>query len=143
MQNAPNSISLPPFGSVVGKNIDPFGLAKHVGILVPHPYWGAAVLSLGPSGKVIQPVQAFTGGRAFDLVEYPSATHWDVVVWRAETAIVNGQYDLWNLNCDHFVRYCHGLSHESPQAKKLTLLSLFVAGFAIVGLATASSAGTA
>jgi len=56
MQYVMDPWELPSFGSIVGMKVDPFGLAKHVGILVPHLRWGAAVISFMPRGKVVQSV---------------------------------------------------------------------------------------
>lgn len=37
-------------------------------------------------------------------------------------------YDLFNLNCEHFVRFCHGLPPESPQLATAFLLGAMVFG---------------
>lgn len=122
---------LPAFGSVVGKKLDPFGLVRHVGILVPHPVWGAAVVSFTLKGKVQEPVQKSAGGYNFDSVEYPSDTPANVVVWRALATTINRPYNVATFNCDYFVRHCHGLELRSPQVERITVAGLFAALIAI------------
>jgi hypothetical protein len=129
---------MPRWGSVVGMHLDPFGLTQHVGILVPHPTWYAAVISFTRKGKLIQPVDIFTKGKDFDSVDYPSQTHPDAVVWAARTAVIHRPYNVISFNCDYFTRYCHGLTLESPQATRLTVAGILVAA----GLAIAAASQT-
>lgn len=131
MQHVYYPLPLPAFGSIVGMHLDPFGLTRHVGILVPHPYWGAAVISFTRRGKIWQSVGQFTDGKKFDFVEYPSNTPAEVVIWKAQTAVMNRPYHVLTFNCDYLTRYCHGLTLESPQATALTVVGLVAAGLAI------------
>ena len=122
------------FGAVVGVNR---GLYQHVGILVPHPVWALAVISFTPRGLIQQPVQEFTSGKFFDSCAYPSDTPWQEVVWRAQMAVAQRPYHWRKFNCDHFVRYCHGMKMESPQADAATA----VIGLAVcAGIAIAATA---
>ena len=120
-------------GAVVGVNR---GLYHHVGILVLNPARGLAVISFKPEGIVQQPVQEFTLGKPFDSCTYPSNTPWQEVVWRAQMAVAQRPYHWRKFNCDYFVRYCHGLKMESPQAEAATV----IVGLAVfAGIAVAAT----
>ncbi len=124
-----------PLGSIVGKRLGPLHLPQHVGILVPHPIWGRAVISFRPNGIVVEPAHQFASGRPFDSVSYPSQLPWQIVVQCAQQAVANRPYDLINFNCDYFVRHCHGLKLESPQVATIAVLAVIGLGLALASAA--------
>lgn len=49
------------------------------------------------------------------------------LVWRRARDSLGVGYDLWEANCQHFVRYCQGLEIESPAIQKLVIGSVATA----------------
>ena len=123
-------------GSLVGTPLN--GFWQHVGILVPDDQFGfrRSVISRTQKGLIRQPVEEFAGGKYFSSVDYPGDLPWWMVVERAELAVVNRPYHATDSNCDHFVRYCHGVKEESPQAAATVVLALFAV---LGGLALAAA----
>lgn len=121
-------------GSIVGTPLNVFW--QHVGILVPDDQFGfrRSVISRTQEGLIRQPVEEFAHGQNFSSVSYPGDLHWWEVVERAELAVINRPYHATDSNCDHYVRYCHGVKEESPQAEAtvaLTLIGLVLGGLAL------------
>jgi len=114
-----------PLGSIVAVDR---GLYHHVGILAPHAVWGLSVIGFDQAGVTERPVWEFAQGKPFASCTYPSDFAWEMVVWRARTAQPNGRYHWRTFNCDYFVRYCHGLKMESPQANAAVAVGLLVCG---------------
>ena len=123
-------------GSVVGTPLALFW--QHVGILVPTgPYeLGRSVISFSEEVIVKQPVEQFAKGQHFSSVAYLGNLPPAAVVQRAEWALAHREYHSMNFNCDYFVRYCHGVKEESPQASATAALALSGLCF---GLAVAAS----
>jgi len=113
-----------PLGAVVGTRIGFLPHPQHVGILAPHPVWGRTVISFKPWGKVEEPPHLFTAWKPFDSVSYPGSLPWQRVVQRARDAVPMRPYNLIRFNCDHFVRFCHGVRIESPQVRAFGALVL-------------------
>ena len=125
------------FGSAVGTMIGLFW--EHVGILVPDGPCGLgrAVISFTKDGIIKQPVGEFARGQKFSSVKYLGNLPWQIVVQRAEWANATRPYHLTDFNCDFFVRHCHGVKLESPQAQATVALTLI--GLALGGLALAAA----
>lgn len=117
--------ALPP-GAVVSV---PFFGGIHLG-LVSDQSWGGYPLVLNNSktrGRVVEEDWlSFIDNRPVTFQGYPSELDSAVVLDRARTRI--GQ--KWNLrhwNCEHFVRWAHGLPAESEQVDN------YLSGLAIFG----------
>jgi hypothetical protein len=124
-----------PLGSVVGTRLWLLNYPEHVGILCPNIFGGRDVISFTRDGIIRQPVEEFADGEHFTSVKYLGNGPWQTVVWQAEMAVVHRPYHFLNFNCDHFVRYCHGVRMESPQAA----FGLVVAAVAMIGATVAVS----
>jgi len=97
---------------------------RHLGIISDRRHQGKPmVISNSPwSGGVSeQPWGMFTGGFDVALAGYPSNLPPYEVLRRARSQI-GTRYSLLTWNCDHFVRYAHGLASESPQLARAVLL---------------------
>ena len=121
-----------PVGTVV--RVDT-GLYSHVGLLGDRVINGErSVLSFSAeaNGFVEEPVSAFSGGRSVACDGYLGNLPPAVVMWRARQKA--GQPYSWlDFNCEHFVRYAHGVPVESPQLRQATAV-LGALGLAILAL---------
>lgn len=52
---------------------------------------------------------------------------WDETVRKAYEQL-GEPYDLFSGNCEHFVRYCHGVAEESPQLAKAVVAAVVIGG---------------
>lgn len=108
----------PPFaGDVVSV---PFGPYRHVGI-----FTGMSVISNSAwaQGVVEETLEEFVDGRECQIDGYLGALHPAEVLLRARAA-PRRPYHLFTWNCEHFVRYCHGVEETSPQLGATLLVAL-------------------
>jgi len=110
------------------------GLYFHFAIVAGHTLYGEPILwsISGVSGhRFQQTLSELTQGRYWEDVGYWGSLNPTEVLQRA-WEIAHRQYNLPTWNCEHFVRYAHGLRPESVQfnsaIKALGLLGLIVAG---------------
>lgn len=74
----------------------------------------------------------FSKGRLVTVDGYPGTLQPSEVMQRASRK--RGHvYSLLGFNCEHFVRYAHGLRIESPQLRKWTVLGGIIAFLALAG----------
>lgn len=108
----------PPAGTVIRVNT---GLYSHVGLLGDRFINGErSVLSFSAEAKgfVEEPFSAFSGGRPVVCDGYLGDLPPEGVMWRARQKA--GQPYSWlDFNCEHFVRYAHGVPMESPQLQQV------------------------
>lgn len=120
-----------PAGTVVRT---PRGLYSHVGILTP-PILGRerTVISLNPGlpGRQVleETLTAFCRGNGFRLEQAGGELNWAIVLQRARSG-QHPPYAWLTFNCEHFVRFAHGLLPESPQLKVFATLAA-IATFAL------------
>jgi len=112
-------------GTIVSVDV---GLVTHLGIISDRA--GYIISNSLRSGQVTEePVNVFTNGKTIKVHNYPSKKIPEDVIARAKSKI--GQaYSLISWNCEHFVRWVHGLKVESKQlqigvAVVTTILALF------------------
>ncbi|WP_424191188.1 hypothetical protein ACMYR3_08335 [Ampullimonas aquatilis] len=112
------------------------GLYNHVALIGDQFIMGersVLAFSAQAGGFVEQPYSAFAAGRAVTSDGYPSGLPSQVVMQRAR--LKQGQAYSWmDFNCEHFVRYAHGLPVESPQLRQWAFLA---GALGLVTLATA------
>lgn len=96
----------------------------HEGIPLPD---GTVVHASKKHGQVVRtPFAEFAEGAVVRVL-------WDLavsdagVVWQRARDSLGVGYDLWEANCQHFVRYCQGLEIESPAIQKLVIGSVATA----------------
>lgn len=77
-------------------------------------------------GLIEQPVSAFARGRPLTVAGYPGRLRPALVMQRARS-MHERPYSLMSFNCEHFVRFAHGLPVESPQLKQWAFFGLFSA----------------
>jgi hypothetical protein len=122
-----------PAGTVVQVNS---GLYNHVALIGDRLIMGersVLAFSAQAGGFVEQPYSAFAVGRAVGIDGYPGRLPSQTVMQRAR--LKQGQAYSWmDFNCEHFVRYAHGLPIESPQLRQWA----FVAG--VLGFLTLATA---
>lgn len=85
-------------------------------------------------GIVEEPYSVFASGREVSIDGYLGGLPSETVMQRAR--LKRGQGYSWTeFNCEHFVRYAHGVRVESPQLRKFALLGGVVGFFALVARA--------
>lgn len=112
-----------------------FGLFDHTGIVSDRRYGGKPLVISNSSrsgGVAEEPWDTFAQGGDVSLVGYPGRLPWNVVLHRARS-FIGSRYGLMSWNCEHFVRFAHGLKPWSPQVA-VTMGIVFLAG---IGLAAA------
>ena len=104
-------------GTVIRVNT---GFYSHVGLLGDRFINGErSVLSFSAEAKgfVEEPFSVFSGGRPVVSDGYLGNLPPAIVMWRARQKV--GQPYSWlEFNCEHFVRYAHGVPVESPQLQQ-------------------------
>jgi hypothetical protein len=122
-----------PAGTVIRVNC---GLYDHVALLGDRLINGErSVLSFSAQtrGLAEMGVSAFAGGRAVTIDGYLGSQPPEWVIWRARLKFGQG-YSWTEFNCEHFVRYAHGVLPESPQLHKLGFLGGLLSVVALVSL---------
>ena len=100
--------NLPVHGTILSASKGP--LTRHMGILTRR----GTVISFSPKGKCEESLAQFANGRPVRVHDRYGNLSPDEVERRART-LPQTRYDLFNWNCESFVRYCHGWSSHSPQ----------------------------
>lgn len=109
-------------GTVVGVSTAP--LITHVGIATGQ---GTVITNSKSSGCVCeQSVEEFAAGKLLKIVGYPGNLEAAKVIRRAKS-LIGTRYNLLNFNCEHFVRWAHGLRPASAQ--------IWVAVFVVIAAA--------
>lgn len=98
------------------------GLYRHVGILCEPSFYDSerCVISLNPGAPGMQlrqeAISVFARGMSVEVASLESRLHPHWVLARARSG-QHPSYSLLHFNCDHFVRFAHGLPIESPQLR--------------------------
>lgn len=128
---AHNKYNLAP-GTVIAVWV---GFIRHVGIVTDRMY-GAYLGVISNSyraGRVAEePLPVFAGGRSVNVIGYLSDLPPQQVLRRARSRIGEA-WDLPNWNCEHFVRWAHGLQPRSPQ---LVAGVVLICAFAVLVVAS-------
>lgn len=122
-----------PTGTVIRVS---HGWYDHVGLIGERPIMGersVMAFSAQFGGLVEQPYSAFANGHVVTIDGYLGVLPQETVMQRARLK-QRQAYSWTNFNCEHFVRYAHGVPIESPQLRQWT----FVAG--ILGFLTFTAA---
>jgi hypothetical protein len=124
-------------GSVVSVPVKDYAkIIQHKGILAWNGFqqqWTVISNSKRRGRVVEESLPEFSEGETVTVEGYPSSrpSHEVVRIARSE---IGREWKLSD-NCEHFVRYVHGLRPESPQRQFLTgvgLFALFVGGMWLV-----------
>lgn len=92
----------------------------HVGV---YSNIGTVISNSRCSGGVIEEsLNAFCNGKQIKILGYPSQLPPFEVIYRARQ-LIGKKYNVFNYNCEHFVREVHGLKPESPQLNQASLLA--------------------
>ena len=122
-------------GTVIRVNC---GLYDHVALLSDWPVNGErGVLSFSAQhrGLVEESISAFSAGSPVTVDGYFGSTPPAAVMQRAR--LKHDQDYLWTeFNCEHFVRYAHGVPIESPQLQKWATLGGILSVFALMAVRT-------
>ena len=70
---------------------------------------------------VEEPLSQFANGKNPRIVNYPGTLPPQIVLARARSYLYS-EYRLFSWNCEHFVRYAHGLKMTSPQISRAVAL---------------------
>ncbi len=120
-----------PAGTVIRVNC---GFYDHVALLSDRWLGGErAVLSFSAQscGLVEQCISTFAAGRDVTVDGYLGGLPPGTVMQRAR--LKQGQSYSWTkFNCEHFVRYAHGVPVESPQLQQWAVLSGVASFFAVL-----------
>lgn len=123
---------LPNFspGTVVARNYTFF---NHIGIVSDRWFNGYPMIftSTWSRGVIEIPWLEFADGGHVESLGFWGKLPALQVLARAR-ALLGRSYHFFNFNCDHFVRYAHGLKVESPQLQGTAAVLTAVA---VVGLA--------
>jgi hypothetical protein len=111
-------------GSIVAVRQGP---VTHVGIVTE---WQTVISSKPQKGIHEETMADFSGGLAVECQGYPGSLPAAVVIYRARSRI-GEQWNLVKWNCEHFVRYAHGVEEKSPQLQVFgkMVLACCVVGF--------------
>lgn len=104
-------------GSIVA--IDLPGPFKHVGIISDQVMDGSQMVISASRRKGIvaeETIMEFSDGKEVSLIGYPSDKSVLEVLRRAKS-MIGAKYNLLKWNCEHFVRWVHGLRVESKQVQ--------------------------
>ena len=107
-----------PAGTIIHVDI---GSYRHVGLLGDRfmkSERGVLSFSAEAKGFVEEPLSAFSGGRPVVCDGYLGELPSWVVMQRARE-MAGQPYSLFSFNCEHFVRYAHGVPMESPQLQQV------------------------
>lgn len=92
-----------------------FGIFYHYGIIDD---LGGVIHNSKKKGCVKQEsLEEFSEGRAIEVAENIKGEDPLLSVERAKQ-LINAPYSLFTLNCEHFVRYVHGMEKESRQIQR-------------------------
>jgi hypothetical protein len=78
----------------------------------------------GAGGLIEQRFSEFARGRPVTRVGYLGTLPPEIVLQRART-MSEAPYSWTEFNCEHFVRYAHGVPVESPQLRFWAAVGLF------------------
>lgn len=110
------------------------GLYDHVGMLSDRAVSGeryVMAFSAESGGFVEQPLPSFSCGQAVTVEGYLGVLPSAAVMYRAR--MTRGQAYSWMaFNCEHFVRYAHGVCVESPQLRQWAFLGCIAGLLTIV-----------
>lgn len=121
MYSLPNTFSRLSPGTVVRTWR---GMCWHYGLIGFGAIDGTwAVVSFSPEGVVRESLHAFGGGTGIIIDGYPSDLPPQCVLECARS-IADVPYNVGFWNCEHFVRYCHGLKPESEQVNTAALFAV-------------------
>lgn len=122
-----------PIGTVVRVS---HGWYDHVGLIGDNIFRGERTVvsfSAKAGGFLEEPFSAFASGRQVTIDGYPGGLPPQNVMQRARLKR-RQSYSWTQFNCEHFVRYAHGVPSESPQLARWAFLG-GVLGFAAFALA--------
>jgi len=112
-----------PSGTVIRVN---HGWYDHVALIGDRILQGErSVLGFSAQvrGFVEQPYSAYASGRTVTIDGYFGVLPPEIVMKRAR--LKRGQAYSWtDFNCEHFVRYAHGVREESPQLRRWAFLEV-------------------
>jgi hypothetical protein len=114
----------PPPGTIISIAVWP---VDHVGIVTDRFVDGSPTIisnSLRRGGVVEETWQSFHAGLESQSRGYPGRLLPSVVLKRARSKL--GSKWTPTSNCEHLVRYAHGLPVESPQLQKMAFWSLII-----------------
>ena len=126
------NINMIPPGTVVGISYDFY---EHLGVLGDYNVRSerSVISASWRHGQVIEEgLTQFADGRKVRIIGYlGTSPGWEVLA-RAR-AMLGAPYRLLAWNCDHHVRYAHGLSLVSPQVRRaIGTLAVGMAAVAIL-----------
>jgi hypothetical protein len=130
-------------GMVVAVSLRRFGtLLQHVGIVTDWDWQGQAWVisnSLARRGVVEEPLADFAAEQPVKILGYFGTLTPEAVVQRARSRR-GDQWKLFSWNCEHFVRWAHGIEPASPQltAGVAVMGTIALIAFAAFGPGTAS-----
>lgn len=110
------------------------GLYRHVGLVTERHVKGErSVLSFSADagGLLEEPLSAFARGGQIAVKGFPGELSPSAVMARARSAI-NTKYSWLSFNCEHFVRFAHGLKLKSPQIDSLFGVAALAAVFLLL-----------
>lgn len=106
------------------------GFYQHLGIASDRFSTGNQLVisnSARAGGVTEEPLHQFSGGREISAQGVNGQINIAAVLRRARSKI-GSKYNLFNWNCDQFVRWAYGMKPESPQLQKAGLLLACIAG---------------
>ena len=105
----------------------PAGLYFHVGLVGDRVIGGersVLAFSSAAGGLIEEPLSEFARGRPVMRMGYLGTLRPTIVLQRAR-AITQTPYSWTEFNCEHFVRYAHGVPVESPQLRFWAAIGVF------------------
>lgn len=119
-------------GTIISVNVGPY---EHLGILTDQGLDRHQTVISNSSrrgGVYEETIDVFTGGREMNVHGYIGSLDPNIAISRARSKI-GSCYNIFHWNCEHFVRWAHGLVPESRQLKiTFGIALLFLCGWAVL-----------
>lgn len=106
--------------------VEHFGILTEVGTIVSASKIRQAVVEETPL--------QFSLGAQIYVHDIRGRQRWEQTVWMARSKL-GEPYRLFDRNCEHFVRFCHGLPQKSPQLAAAVGTAI-LAGVLLLALST-------
>ena len=111
-----------------------FGFYSHPGIVSDKKHDAMPMVisnSQRKRGVYEETWEEFCNGRPVDILDYPGSLAPAEVLQRARSKI-GTRWNLLTWNCEHFIRFAHGLKPRSPQVRAYAGCAVAIAGLAVL-----------
>lgn len=111
-----------------------FGFYQHPGIVSDRTMNSMPMVisnSFRKRGVFEEPWEDFTNGKEVEIKGYPGNLSPHEVLNRARSKI-GTRWNIFFWNCEHFIRWSHGLKSRSPQIRNYAIYTVAIVGLAVL-----------